>query len=115
MAIVTKINSADSLKAEFSAYNRDYFPFGVYEGLIEFFDECYTDEEPYELDVIGLCCDIQEIDKEDLPDDAIEEATEEDGSVDEDAIIEALEEQASEEGYLLWAGIEDGKPTAYFI
>lgn len=114
--IVFPINSASELKAAFLEYNRDQYPFGVYEGLIDFFDSCYTDDEPFQLDVIGLCCDIQQIDEDDLEDDAIDEDDyDEDGNADEDAIIAALEEKAGEEGSLLWAGFEDGKPTAYYI
>lgn len=114
--VVFPINSASYLKDAFRDYNRDQYPFGVYEGLIDFFDSCYTDDEPFQLDVIGLCCDIQRIDEDDLEDDAIgEEDYDEDGNADEDAIITALEEKASEEGYFLWAGIEDGEPVAYYI
>lgn len=114
--IVKSIDSATELKDEFASYDRDQYPFAVYEALIDFFDECYTDESPFRLDVIGLCCDIQQIDEDDLEADAIdEEDYDEDGNADEDAIIAALEEKASEQGYLLWAGIEDGNPVAYYI
>ena len=115
-SIVNTINSATKLKDAFRAYNRDQYPFAVYEALIEFFDDCYMEEQPFQLDVIGLCCDIQQIDEDDLDDDAIDEDDfDEDGNADEDAIIAALEEKASEQGYLLWAGIEDGNPVAYYI
>lgn len=115
-SIVNPINSATELKDAFRAYDRDQYPFGVYEGLIDFFDECYMEESPFQLDVIGLCCDIQQIDEDDLEEDAIdEEDYDEDGNADEDAVIAALEEKASEEGYLLWAGIKNGKPVAYYI
>lgn len=110
--VVFPINSASELKSAFLEYNRDQYPFGVYEGLIDFFDTCYTDDEPFQLDVIGLCCDIQQIDEDDAID---EEDYDEDGNADEDAVIAALEEKASEQGYFLWAGIEDGKPVAYYI
>lgn len=114
--IVKSIDSATELRDEFASYDRDQYPFAVYEALIDFFDDCYTEESPFQLDVIGLCCDIQQIDEDDLEDDAIdEEDYDEDGNADEDAIIAALEEKASEKGYLLWAGIEDGKPVAYYI
>lgn len=114
--VVNPIDSATELKDAFRAYDRDYYPFAVYEALIEFFDECYTEEQPFQLDVIGLCCDIQRIDEYDLDDDAIDEDDlDEDGQADEDAIIAALEEKASEEGCFLWAGIKDGKPVAYYI
>ena len=107
MATIVKcIDSATELRDEFAAYDRDYYPFAVYEALIDFFDDYYTDEQPFQLDVIGLCCDIQQIDEDDF---------DEDGNADEDAIIAALEEKASEQGYLLWAGIEDGNPVAYYI
>jgi hypothetical protein len=114
--IVKSIDSATELRDEFAAYDRDYYPFAVYEALIDFFDECYTEESPFQLDVIGLCCDIQQIDEDDLEDDAIDEDDyDEDGNADEDAVIAALEEKASEQGCFLWAGIEDGKPVAYYI
>lgn len=114
--IVKSIDSATELKDEFAAYERDYYPFAVYEALIDFFDDCCTEESPYQLDVIGLCCDIQQIDEDDLEDDAIaEEDYDEDGNADEDAVIAALEEKASEEGYFLWAGHYKGKFIAYYI
>lgn len=108
--VVKSIDSATELKDEFAAYNRDYYPFAVYEALIDFFNECYTEESPFQLDVIGLCCDIQQIDENDLENDAIDE--DEDG---EDSILAALEEKASEEGCLLWAGRYKGKFVAYYI
>lgn len=104
--IVKSIDSAAELRDEFAAYDRDYYPFAVYEALIDFFDDCYTEESPFQLDVIGLCCDIQQINEEDY---------DEDGNADEDAVIAALEEKASEEGCFLWAGLENGKPVAYYI
>jgi hypothetical protein len=114
--IVKSIDSATELRDEFAAYNRDQYPYAVYEALIDFFDECYTEESPFRLDVIGLCCDIQQIDEDDLEDDAIDEDDyDEDGNADEDAVIAALEEKASVQGCFLWAGIKDEKPVAYYI
>lgn len=35
--IVKSIDSATELKDEFAAYERDYYPFALYEALIDFF------------------------------------------------------------------------------
>lgn len=117
-AIVSPIETASHLQAAFREYDRDYYPYGVYEGLMELFEEAYTDEQPYVLDVIGLCCDIQEmtaddiVDDIDLPDDCDALG----GNIPDEVIIDALTEQASEDGYLLWAGRNHhGELVAYYI
>lgn len=70
------------------------------------------DDEPYELDVIGLCCDIQGITADDVIDDL---DADDEGLVPEEAIIEALTDAANNEGYLLWVGKDEGELVAYYI
>lgn len=111
-SIVIPITSARQLQQQFKEYDRDYYPYGVYESLVEMFEETYGDDEPYELDVIGLCCDIQEITADDLTDEYYDP---DDADNDDETIIGALKEQALDEGYLLWAGEYEGKPVAYYI
>jgi len=57
MAFITKIETAQDLKNEFEAYNRDQYEMCTYEGLIEFTESIGEDQE---LDVIGWCCELQE-------------------------------------------------------
>ena len=111
-SIVIPIISAYQLKQQFKEYDRDYYPYGVYESLMEMFEETYGDDEPYELDVIGICCDIQEITADDLSDEYYDA---DDAYNDDETIIDALTEQASDEGYLLWAGKYEGRLVAYYI
>lgn len=111
-SIIIPITSACQLQQQFKEYDRDYYPYGVYESLVEMFEEIYGNDEPYELDVIGLCCDIQELTADDLSDEYYDP---DDADNDDETIIDALTEQASAEGYLLWAGEYEGKPVAYYI
>jgi len=54
-----QIASADDLKDAFAAYERDNYPLGLYAALLDYLVEINNDEKIYELDVIGLDCDIQ--------------------------------------------------------
>lgn len=66
MSIITKsIDTAAELKSEFAEYNRDHYSMVTYEGIVQFYEDCYT--EPQELDVIAWCCDLNEEYIEDLP------------------------------------------------
>lgn len=111
-SIVSPITSARQLQQQFKEYDRDYYPYGVYESLVEMFEETYGDDEPYELDVIGLCCDIQGITEDDVIDDL---DADDEGLVSEEAIIDALTDAANNEGYLLWVGKDEGDLVAYYI
>lgn len=111
-SIVIPITSARQLQQQFKEYDRDYYPYGVYESLVEMFEETYGDDEPYELDVIGLCCDIQELTADDVIDDL---DADDEGLVSEEAIIDALTDAANNEGYLLWVGKDEGDLVAYYI
>lgn len=44
----------------FIRFDRDYFPYQVYDALYDLIEQTYGDDEVYELDVIALCCDIQQ-------------------------------------------------------
>ena len=54
-----QIASADDLKDAFAAYERDNYPLGLYAALLDYLGEINKDEKIYELDVVGLDCDIQ--------------------------------------------------------
>lgn len=54
-----QIASADDLKDAFAAYERDNYPLGLYAALLDYLVEINNDEKIYELDVVGLDCDIQ--------------------------------------------------------
>jgi hypothetical protein len=53
-----QIASADDLKDAFAAYERDNYPLGLYAALLDYLQEI-VEEDVYELDVVGLDCDIQ--------------------------------------------------------
>tara|TARA_R100000458_G_C8112558_1_gene134753 strand:+ start:63 stop:368 length:306 start_codon:yes stop_codon:yes gene_type:complete len=58
--IIKEINNV-GFKDEFINYGRaDQFTLNGLETLYQFLNESYTDEEPYELDVIGLCVQFTE-------------------------------------------------------
>lgn len=52
----------------FRRFDRDCFPYQVYDALYDLIEQTYGSEEVYELDVIGLCCDIQQetVDTDDI-------------------------------------------------
>ena len=53
-----EITTAYELQDKFAAYDRDNYPLGLYAALLDYLQEI-VDEDIYELDVIGLDCDIQ--------------------------------------------------------
>lgn len=66
MALV-KTFSANDLKEEFKAWDRDYFSYAACEAIINLFEECDCSKNT-ELDIIGLCCDFTEMDWRDIKD-----------------------------------------------
>lgn len=67
--------------------------------LFEYLEELEHCEEPYELDVIALCCDFNESSPEDIARDYSIDI----GGLDEDEIIEAAREYLADEGVLVGA------------
>ena len=60
MAIVQSINSVYMFEAAFKEAGRgDNFTRTGIKALFDYLDDAYNDE-PYELDVVGLCCDYTE-------------------------------------------------------
>ena len=60
--IIKEINTVD-FKDAFINYGRaEQFTLNGLEALYQFLNESYTDEEPYKLDVIGLCVEFTEYD-----------------------------------------------------
>ena len=53
-----EITTAYELQDKFAAYDRDNYPLGLYAALLDYLQEI-VEEDIYELDVIGLDCDIQ--------------------------------------------------------
>lgn len=53
-----EITTAYELQDKFAAYERDNYPLGLYAALLAYLQEI-VEEDVYELDVIGLDCDIQ--------------------------------------------------------
>ena len=54
------IESGEDLKDLFVKYDRDYYPDGYYNALFDYLTDINDDDAAYEVDVIGLCCDISE-------------------------------------------------------
>ena len=54
------IESGEDLKNFFVNYDRDNYPDGFYDALYDYLVDVSCDSEAYEVDVIGLCCDIRE-------------------------------------------------------
>lgn len=82
--IYISISSPSQLKEEFQAYNRDYYSLSQYEAMFDFFNSLGDD---YELDVLGLCCDLNSSPWEEL--------YEEFGTEDKDCILDQLSEQTA--------------------
>lgn len=58
--IIEEITESDFIK-RFDDYNRgNNFSVKGRCALYEYFDELYTEEEPFKLDVISICCDFNE-------------------------------------------------------
>lgn len=55
------IDTASQLRNEFISYNRDNYTYEAYGAIIEYFEEL---EDKTELDVIAICCDFIESDKD---------------------------------------------------
>jgi len=57
MAIVETLNLNDFMDA-FKRMDRDYFSYEGYERLFEFYEQISEETgEPFEMDVIAICCD----------------------------------------------------------
>lgn len=60
--IVKTLNAYD-FRSEFAHMGRqENFSYAGLTALFEYIEECYTEEEPFELDVIGLCVQFTEYD-----------------------------------------------------
>ena len=58
--IIKTINAYD-FRSEFAHMGRQKdFTYAGINALYEYIEECYTEEEPFELDVIGLCVQFTE-------------------------------------------------------
>ena len=58
--IIQEISESDFIKA-FEDYNRsDDFTIEGRIALFNYINECYTDENPFNLDIIAICCDFNE-------------------------------------------------------
>ena len=60
--IYTTLDSANEIKDLFKRFDRDVYPFGVYEAIERYIQEAHGEEDKVELDVIAWCCDISETD-----------------------------------------------------
>ena len=99
MALV-KVSDKYDLQAEFKAMDRDYFSLEGYQALLDLFEECDCGRNT-DLDVIAICCDFEEEDAgyiqdqyDNIPE--IADCQDEDGEIDEDALLDAL-------NYYTWA------------
>jgi hypothetical protein len=90
MIFTKRIYSADQLRREFDEYGRDYYSYGTYDALLDYFEECYPDG--YELDVIAICCDLSEATFEEIAADYSIEASDEEEGLTFDDVIEFLED-----------------------
>lgn len=53
------ISTPSQLRDAFREYDRDQYPAPLYDALFDYLDTACGDE-PYILDVIGICCDLNE-------------------------------------------------------
>ena len=61
--MITKTLTSNDFHDAFNAMRPEQFSYDALEGLFNFFEELSEDTgTPYELDVIGLCCDWCEYD-----------------------------------------------------
>lgn len=105
-----QIASADDLKDAFAAYERDNYPLGLYAALLDYLVEINNDEKIYELDVIGLDCDIQAaIDLDEIAD-IIGKEEEELEVMDWEDIVDYA---ATQVDYFLFA--DESSKTIYFF
>lgn len=95
MALVKTFDANDLLE-EFKAWNRDYYTYEACEEIVNFFEETDCGQNT-ELDIIGICCDFNEQEAEDIYNeydnlDDIAECKDEDGEIDKEKLFEALQE-----------------------
>lgn len=60
--MIKRIDSAYDLASEFKAYDRDYYSMSAYEYFLEYYGE------DSELDVVGICCEWDEFDEDEIVD-----------------------------------------------
>lgn len=104
-----QIKDANGLKNKFAAYDRDNYPLGLYAALLAYLQEI-VEEDVYELDVIGLDCDIQAaIDLDEIAD-IIGKEEEELEVMDWEDIVDYA---ATQVDYFLFA--DESSKTIYFF
>ena len=92
MALVITIDNPYELKRRFEEANRDYFSICACEALIDEFEQY---GENIELDIIAICCDYTEAEPQEIFEEYenledIADCMDEDGELDEDALLDAL-------------------------
>ena len=66
MAIIIRINFND-FQSEFEAHEKDNFSYEALEELFNYYNDLSEDiGEDWELDVVGICCEWNEMDKEEI-------------------------------------------------
>lgn len=104
-----EITTAYELQDKFAAYERDNYPLGLYAALLAYLQEI-VEEDVYELDVIGLDCDIQAaIDLDEIAD-IIGKEEEELEVMDWEDIVDYA---ATQVDYFLFA--DESSKTIYFF
>ena len=93
MALV-KTFTANDLKEEFKAWDRDYYSYNACEELINLFEDCDCGNNT-ELDIIALCCDFNEEDWEYIKDEY--------SNHDDLSECETIEEFIDALNYYTWA------------
>ena len=93
MALV-KTFTANDLKEEFKAWDRDYYSYSACEELINLFEDCDCGNNT-ELDIIAICCDFTEEDWEYIKDEY--------SNHDDLAECETIEEFINALNYYTWA------------
>lgn len=123
-----QIHTAYQLRDAFRDYDRDNYPMPLYDALLDYLNE-YVEAtgEPYELNVIALCCDLQQTGceeflrghKDKCPDPAdffqavSEGASEFEGDFFVAAVFDSLTEHVEENHTLLYA--DPQTLTVYYI
>ena len=104
-----EITTAYELQDKFAAYERDNYPLGLYAALLAYLQEI-VEEDVYELDVIGLDCEIQAaIDLDEIAD-IIGKEEEELEVMDWEDIVDYA---ATQVDYFLFA--DESSKTIYFF
>lgn len=83
-----EINNGNELQRYFQEADRDYYSIEAYDAMVELFEDSETN---YELDVIAICCDFNELTLEEFINDYSVEVEEEDL---EEAVINYLDNNA---------------------